>query len=67
MAVEMEDLRTKISAECLAMINAEAASRGISQQEVTREILHRWSAQRVDAANVFAQLTKAQGILGKIG
>ena len=64
MSVELKDFRGRITPEADCVLEAEARATGRDRQEIVREILHDWAAQRIHGASVLHKLLLAEGLSG---
>jgi hypothetical protein len=64
MAVELTDLRTKISpltAQVLAGLNM---ATGKERTQIVRDVLHEWASNQVHTARMVERLTRGEGFSG---
>lgn len=64
MAVELKDLRVKITAHADAVLEAEVRSTGRERSEIVREILHGWALRKIHGASVLQRRLQAEGLPG---
>ena len=64
MALELRDLRTKVTIETDLALEALARATCKDKAEIAREVLHRWALQQVDAASILQRLMTAEGVAG---
>lgn len=62
MAVELRDLRAKITVEADAALDAEARASGRERSEIVRDVLHGWATSRIDMAKVLLRRLEYEGL-----
>lgn len=67
MAIELRDLRTKVSVTCDALLEGRSRSEGRDKADIVREILHQWADRQLDMLNVADRLVRVEGIEGILG
>lgn len=64
MSEPLKDLRTKISAETDAVLEAVSRHSGRDKTEIVREILHDWAQEEIGKASMMDKLLRAEGLPG---
>ncbi|MEN9493651.1 MAG: hypothetical protein RJA63_4100 [Pseudomonadota bacterium] len=64
MAVELRDLRAKITVEADAALDAEARASGMDRSEIVRDVLHTWASDRIDMAKLLLRRLEFEGLAG---
>lgn len=62
MALELRDLRAKVSIETDIALEAVSRATGKEKAEVARTVLHDWALQRLSEARVLTRLLKGEGL-----
>lgn len=62
MAVELRDLRAKITVEADAALDAESRSSGRDRSEIVRDVLHAWAVDRIDMAKLLLRRLESEGL-----
>lgn len=61
MALDLIDLRAKITTEASCALEAVSRVRGIDKSEVVREVMHRWALQQIETCRVMHRLLRSEG------
>jgi hypothetical protein len=64
MSLPLIDLRTKITTEADAVLEAVHRSTGKDKSEVVRDVLHKWAMSEIHASIVLNNILKREGITG---
>ena len=64
MALDLKDLRVKLTVEGWAAVQAEAEVSGREMSEVVRELVHRFYLERSRAAILLNQVLEREGLTG---
>ena len=67
MSEPLKDLRSKISAETDAVLEAVARTSGRDKSEIVRDVLHEWCLGEIAKASMMDKLLKAEGLPGISG
>lgn len=62
MAIELEDLRAKVTIEAHCALAAYSRAHNIDKSEVVRDILHKWALAQIHGATLLAQCLRAKGV-----
>jgi len=62
MAVELRDLRAKITVEADAALDAESRTSGRDRSEIVRDVLHAWASDRIDMAKLLIRRLESEGL-----
>lgn len=62
MAVELRDLRAKITVEADAALDAESRTSGRDRSEIVRDVLHAWASDRIDMAKLLLRRLESEGL-----
>lgn len=64
---DLVDLRTKITRETSAALDAEHAATGVDKSEIAREVLHRWAVEKIHGCRLLVEALAREGIEARIG
>ena len=64
MTLPLIDLRSKITAESDAVLEAVQRATGRDKSEVVREVLHKWAMNEIHASNVLHAILQREGLAG---
>lgn len=62
MAVELFDLRAKVTPEAHCALAAHSRAHDIDKSELVRDILHEWALKQMHGASMLQSCLKAQGL-----
>ena len=62
MSLPLIDLRSKITVETDAVLEAIHRSTGKDKSEIVRDVLHKWAAAEIHASILLAGILKREGI-----
>lgn len=62
MAVELFDLRAKVTPEAHCALAAHSRAHDIDKSELVRDILHDWARKQMHGASMLQSCLKAQGL-----
>lgn len=66
MALELTDLRAKITVEAHCALTAYSRAHDIDRSEVVRDILHTWAVKQIHGATLLANCLRAKGVTGAV-
>jgi hypothetical protein len=66
MAVELRDLRAKVTPLTDVALEAEARAFGLEKSELVRDILEAWAGKKVHAARILTGALKREGMNGEL-
>jgi len=64
MSLPLIDLRAKVSPETDAVLEAVQRATGRDKSEIVRDVLHKWAAAEIHAANVLQGILQREGMTG---
>lgn len=66
MALDLKDLRAKITPEAHCVLNAYADAHHMDVSELVRSIISAWANEQIHAATVMNKALQREGIVGKV-
>lgn len=67
MAIELKDLRAKITPEADAVLEAFNRVDGKDKSEIVRDVLHSWALEHIRRASLMDSMLRVEGLPGIVG
>ena len=64
MAVELVDMRLKITLEAHCALMAYAKAHDVDKFDLARDLLHKWAMKQIHGATVLGSCLRAKGLVG---
>ena len=66
MSLPLIDMRSKITAEADAVLEAQHKATGREKSEIVRDVLHKWAVAEIHTASVLSSILLREGIAGQM-